>query len=293
MMMNLQNRIEYILFIGLSYSTKLLGLKLSRTFANGLAYFFFYLIPIRKKVTIENLKMAFPDYPNEKIRKIAIATYKSFSITLIETLYIPHITKAEMIKQLKCINLDLAKKKIEEKKATVVLSAHFGNWEYLSASLALQLNFPLHMLIKVQRNPYVTEFMDKARTKWSNIVIPLGTTVRQIFKALYENKIVIMAADQRGNVEGIRIKFMGIMSAVYTGPAVFALKTGADIIIAISVRQPDYSYKVEIAELPIDDLPDDNNEKVEEICRRYLNFLEKLIRQYPEQWLWMHKRWKY
>ena len=217
--MNLQNRIEYILFIGLSYSTKLLGLKLSRTFANGLAYFFFYLIPIRKKVTIENLKMAFPDYPNEKIRKIAIATYKSFSITLIETLYIPHITKAEMIKQLKCINLDLAKKKIEEKKATVVLSAHFGNWEYLSASLALQLNFPLHMLIKVQRNPYVTEFMDKARTKWSNIVIPLGTTVRQIFKALYENKIVIMAADQRGNVEGIRIKFMGIMSAVYTGPA--------------------------------------------------------------------------
>ena len=292
-MMNLQNRLEYILFIGLSYFTKLLGLKLSRIFAKGLAYVFYFIIPIRKDVTIKNLKMAFPDYSEKEIRKIAIGTYKSFSITLIETLYIPHISKTDMVNSLKCSNIDLIDRKIKEKKATLILSAHFGNWEYLSASLALQLNFPLHMLIKVQRNPYVTEFMDKARTKWSNIVIPLGTTVRQIFKALYENKIVIMAADQRGNVEGIRIKFMGIMSAVYTGPAVFALKTGADIIIAISVRQPDYSYKVEIAELPIDDLPDDNNEKVEEICRRYLNFLEKLIRQYPEQWLWMHKRWKY
>ncbi len=292
-MMNLQNRLEYILFIGLSYFTKLLGLRLSRGFAKGLAYVFYFIIPIRKDVTINNLKMAFPDYSEEKIRKIAIGTYKSFAITLIETLYIPHISKTEMINSLKCFNLDLLNKKIEEKKATVILSAHFGNWEYLSASLALQLNYPLNMLIKVQRNPYVTEFMDKARTKWSNVVIPLGTAVRQIFKALYENKIVIMAADQRGNVDGIRIEFLGISSAVYSGPAVFALKTNADIIIAISVRQPDYSYKVEIAELPLNDLPDNNDAKVEEICRRYLNFLEKLIRQYPEQWLWMHKRWKH
>ena len=292
-MMNLQNRLEYILFIGLSYFTRLLGLRLSRGFAKGLAYVFYFIIPIRKDVTINNLKMAFPDYSEEKIKKIAIGTYKSFAITLIETLYIPHISKTEMINSLKCFNLDLLNKKIEEKKATVILSAHFGNWEYLSASLALQLNYPLNMLIKVQRNPYVTEFMDKARTKWSNVVIPLGTAVRQIFKALYENKIVIMAADQRGNVDGIRIEFLGISSAVYSGPAVFALKTNADIIIAISVRQPDYSYKVEIAELPLNDLPDNNDAKVEEICRRYLNFLEKLIRQYPEQWLWMHKRWKH
>ena len=292
-MMNLQNRLEYILFIGLSYFTKLLGLKLSRIFAKGLAYVFYFIIPIRKDVTIKNLKMAFPDYSEKEIRKIAIGTYKSFSITLIETLYIPHISKTDMVNSLKCSNIDLIDRKIKEKKATLILSAHFGNWEYLSASLALQLNYPLNMLIKVQRNPYVTEFMDKARTKWSNVVIPLGTAVRQIFKALYENKIVIMAADQRGNVDGIRIEFLGISSAVYSGPAVFALKTNADIIIAISVRQPDYSYKVEIAELPLNDLPDNNDAKVEEICRRYLNFLEKLIRQYPEQWLWMHKRWKH
>ena len=292
-MINLQNRLEYVLFIGFSYLTKLLGLNLSRRLAEGLAYVFYFVIPIRKKVAIENLRMAFPDYSEEKIGKIAIGTYKSFSITLIETLYIPHISKEEMINSLKCINLNLINKKIKEKKGAIILSAHFGNWEYLASSLALQLNYPMNLLIKVQRNPYVTEFMDKARTKWNNVVIPLGTAVRRIFKVLDERKMVIMAADQRGNVEGIRIKFLGIMSAVYSGPAIFALKTGADIIVAISVRQPDYSYKAEIAELSLDDLPSDNDAKIEEICRRYLNSLEKLIRQYPEQWLWMHKRWKY
>ena len=292
-MMNLQNRLEYILFLGLSYLTKLLGLNLSRRLAKGLAYVFYFIIPIRKKVAIKNLKMAFPDYSEKEIRNIAIETYKSFSITLIETLYIPHISKEEMINSLKCINLDLIDRKIKEKKGTIILSAHFGNWEYLASSLALQLNVPLNMLIKVQRNPYVTEFMNKVRTKWSNVVIPLGTAVRQIFKALNENQIVIMAADQRGNVEGIRVKFLGMMSAVYSGPAVFALKTGASVVIAISVRQPDYSYKVEFTELTVNDLPNGYDSKVEEICKRYLNSLEKLIRQYPEQWLWMHKRWKY
>lgn len=291
--MNLQNRLEYILFLGLSYLTKLLGLNLSRRLAKGLAYVFYFIIPIRKKVAIKNLRMAFPDYSEKKIRKITIETYKSFSITLIETLYIPHISKEEMINSLKCINLDLIDRKIKEKKGTIILSAHFGNWEYLASSLALQLDVPLNMLIKVQRNPYVTEFMNKVRTKWSNVVIPLGTAVRQIFKALNENQIVIMAADQRGNVEGIRVKFLGMMSAVYSGPAVFALKTGVSIVIAISVRQPDYSYKVEFTELSVNDLPEDYDSKVEEISKKYLNSLEKLIKQYPEQWLWMHKRWKY
>ena len=83
------------------------------------------------------------------------------------------------------------------------------------------------------------------------------------------------------------------MSSVYSGPAVFALKTGSDIVLAISVRQPDYSYKVELTELPSNNLPENYDEKIKEICRRYLNFLEGFIRQYPGQWLWLHNRWKY
>jgi Kdo2-lipid IVA lauroyltransferase/acyltransferase len=289
----MQNKLEYVLFIGFSYLTKFLGLNLSRKFASGLAYFFYFLIPIRKKVALENISKAFPDYSKKRVRQIALGTYKSFSITIMETLYIPHISKKEMTESVKFLNKEILLKETKGKKGTVILTAHFGNWEYLVASLSLQMGMPFSILIKVQRNPYVTDFMDKARTKWSNEVIPLGTAVRKVFKALNENRIVCMAADQRGNVEGIRIKFLGIMSAVYTGPAVFAVKTGADIVFAISVRQPDYSYKVELTELTLNDLPEAYDAKIEEICRRYLNFLEIFIRKYPEQWLWLHKRWKH
>jgi Kdo2-lipid IVA lauroyltransferase/acyltransferase len=289
----MQNKIEYILFIGFSYLAKLLGLNLSRKFASGLAYFFYYFIPIRKKMAIENISKAFPEYSKKKVRQIALGTYKSFSITIMETLFIPHISKREMIKSVDFANKEILLQKISERKGAIVLSAHFGNWEYLAASLALQLDFPLVMLIKVQRNPYVTRFMDKARTKWSNEIIPVGTAVRKIFQELMKGRFAIMAADQRGNVDGIRVKFLGIMSSVYSGPAVIATKTGTDIILAISVRQPDYSYKVELTELPLNALPENYDEKIKEICSRYLGFLEKFIRQHPEQWLWLHNRWKY
>ena len=289
----MQNEFEYILFISFSYLTKLLGLNLSRKLAKGLAYIFYYFIPIRKKMAIENISKAFPDYSKKKVRQTALDTYKSFSITIMETLYIPHISKSKMMGSVCFVNKEILVKKIKERKGVIVLSAHFGNWEYLAVSLALQLDLPLAILIKVQRNPYVTRFMDKARTKWSNEVIPVGTAVKKIFKALDNGRIVCMAADQRGNVDGIRIEFLGLMSSVYSGPAVVAIKTGSDIVLAISVRQPDYSYKVELTELPFDNLPENYDEKIKEICRRYLNSLEGFIRQYPQQWLWLHNRWKY
>ena len=289
----MQNEFEYILFISFSYLTKLLGLNLSRKLAKGLAYVFYYFIPIRKKMAIENISKAFPDYSKKKVRQTALDTYKSFSITIMETLYIPHISKSKMMGSVCFVNKEILVKKIKERKGVIVLSAHFGNWEYLAVSLALQLDLPLAILIKVQRNPYVTRFMDKARTKWSNEVIPVGTAVKKIFKALDNGRIVCMAADQRGNVDGIRIEFLGLMSSVYSGPAVVAIKTGSDIVLAISVRQPDYSYKVELTELSFDNLPENYDEKIKEICRRYLNSLEGFIRQYPQQWLWLHNRWKY
>jgi KDO2-lipid IV(A) lauroyltransferase len=244
-------------------------------------------------MAIENISKAFPDYSKKKVRQTALDTYKSFSITIMETLYIPHISKSKMMGSVCFVNKEILVKKIKERKGVIVLSAHFGNWEYLAVSLALQLDLPLAILIKVQRNPYVTRFMDKARTKWSNEVIPVGTAVKKIFKALDNGRIVCMAADQRGNVDGIRIEFLGLMSSVYSGPAVVAIKTGSDIVLAISVRQPDYSYKVELTELSFDNLPENYDEKIKEICRRYLNSLEGFIRQYPQQWLWLHNRWKY
>jgi len=289
----MKNIFEYILFLSCSKFFQLLGLNLSRRFSFLIAVLFYYIIPIRKKTVLENLHNAFPDYDEKKLKSIAFGSYKSFAIALAEILYIPAMSKEDIKKQVDCNNVELIREKYEENNGVILLSAHFGNWEFMATSLAAQLNIPISVVIKPQRNPYVTNWMNKARTKWNNEIVPLGISIRQTYQTIKDKKIVAMVADQRGPEESIKINFFGRNLTVLTGPAALSLKTGAPILYGISVRQDDYSYKSVMTEISNENLPESNEEKIKELSQRHMAYLEGYIRKYPEQWLWMHKRWKH
>ena len=254
---------------------------------------FYYLIPIRKKITIDNLTNAFPELDKNHILKIAFGSYKSFAITLAEILLTPSLTKEEMISMVKCTNSDLILKKYNEGNGLILLSAHFGNWEYIANSVALQINMKVSVIVKPLRNHLVSQWMNKMRTRWINEVVLLGVSIRQIYNVLKEKKIVAMVADQRGPEDSIKLNFFGRKTSVLIGPAVLSLKTNAPLIYGIPIRQKDYSYLVEFVEISRENLPAEFDAKAEELSRRHLMYLESVIRRYPEQWLWMHNRWRH
>jgi KDO2-lipid IV(A) lauroyltransferase len=289
----LKDRLEYILFRAFSYLFKLIGLKAARKFANILAVIFYYLIPIRKKTVFENLNIAFPQLPQEEKNKIAFESYRSFAISIVEILYLPWMNENEMRGAVKIKNLELITEKNNIGNGVILLSAHFGNWEYIAASASLQLNKKFFIIVKNQRNKLVNDWMNRMRTKWLNDVVTLGVSVRNIYSVLKNNGIAAMVADQRGPEEGLKLEFFGKKTSVYTGPAVLSLKTGAPIIFGVPIRQKDFSYQAELVELDQTNLPEEFDEKVKVISERMIRYLEKIISENPEQWLWMHRRWKH
>jgi KDO2-lipid IV(A) lauroyltransferase len=210
-----------------------------------------------------------------------------------EILYLPKITKEQILKTFSINNLDPIRKKIEEKNGLILLTAHFGNWEYFAITTGLLLNKKLSVIVKPQRNPYVNNWMNKVRTQWTNEVVPLGISIRNVYSVLLNKGMIGIVADQRGPEESIKLDFFGRKTSVYTGPAVLSLKTNSPIFYGVAVRQPDYSYRVDFIELNREGLPDDQEGKVKVISERMLKHLEDTIRQHPDQWLWMHKRWKH
>ena len=118
-------------------------------------------------------------------------------------------------------------------------------------------------------------------------------SIRQVYKELLDKKVVAMVADQRGPKEGIKLDFLGRPAYFFSGPAILALKTGAPLLYGIPVRRKDYTYTAEIFEVSKDNLPENDEDKVIELTKRHKEYLEKYIRENPEQWFWMHKRWKY
>ena len=292
-MCDVKNIIEYILFLSLSYLCRLLGLNLSRKFASVISMFFFYLLPIRKDVVFDNLKHAFPELSSDQIKKLAYRTYKNFSITLVEILYLPWISDEQIKDVVKFKNLDLIDKREKEGNGVILLSGHFGNWEYCAISVGAQLNTKLSVIVKPQRNNFVNDWMNKARTRWTNEVVPLGASIRNVYAVLMKKGIVALIADQRGPEESIKLEFFGRKTSVYTGPAVLSLKMNVPIIYGIAIRQPDFSYRCDVVEISRDNLPDDYDGKVKVLSERILRYLEDVIRKNPEQWFWMHKRWKH
>lgn len=289
----MQNILEYILFVSFSCLFRILGLTISRKFASVLTVIFYYLIPIRKQVTKENLKHAFPDYSDKKIDQIAYNSYKSFLITFVEILYLPWLTLEQIKKMISFENIQLIKQLYDKQNGVILMSGHFGNWEYIATSGAANLNLKFSVVVKPQRNQFVDRWMNKARTKWNNEVIPLGLSIRNIYSVLANKGIIAMVADQRGPEESIKLEFFGRKTSVYTGPAVLSIKTNAPIVYSLAVRQKDYSYKAEVTEISRENLPEDYDEKVKVLSERILRYLEDYIKKYPEQWLWMHRRWKH
>lgn len=198
-----------------------------------------------------------------------------------------------MKSSIKIENPELIIEKNKLGKGVILLSAHFGNWEYIAASASLQVNKKFYIIVKNQRNKLVNDWMNRMRTRWLNEVVPLGVSVRNIYSVLKNNGIAAMVADQRGPVEGLKLEFFGKRTAVYTGPAVLSLKTGAPIIFGIPIRQKDNSYKATLIELDQTNLPDEEESRIKILTERMIKYLEKIISEHPEQWLWMHRRWKH
>jgi KDO2-lipid IV(A) lauroyltransferase len=289
----MKNYLEYFIFNSLCKIFCHFGIYKARKFSNILAFIFYYIVRIRKAVVFKNLRLAFPNLSDKEIKKIAYENYKSITITLIEILCIPSMSEEEMKNILRFDQVNLFLEKYNLGRGLILMSGHFGNWEFTAISGSLQMGIPFQVLVKPQRNTLVDEWMNKARTRWNNKVIPLGVSIRSAYQVIKEKKIIAMVADQRGPNIGIRVNMFGIPSAIYTGPAVLALKNNTPILVGVSVRQKDYSYVMEADELSLDNLIGSEEDKIKEICQRYTDILEKYIRRYPEQWLWMHNRWRH
>jgi KDO2-lipid IV(A) lauroyltransferase len=288
-----KNKTEYFLFKLFENLFSSLKIDKARKASAFLAFVFYYIIPIRKKVVFNNLKIAFPEKEDAWIKKTAYGSYKNFAVTIAEIMCIPKLTREQLHALVDIPNLEVMRKAYERNKGLIMLTAHFGNWELGASSVASQLGVPVCLVAKAQRNPYVTQWLNTMRERFGNRIVMLGMSIRNVYAELKAKNIIGIVGDQRGSREGDRVNFFGRPTAVYSGAEALAVKLGAPVVVAMIPRQPDNTYKVILQEIKTDDLTGTVQEKTVQLCQRYMSMLEEYVRMYPDQWLWMHNRWKY
>lgn len=288
-----KHKIEYLFFTAFVKLFRTIGLKRTRHSARYLAYILYYIVRLRKRVVIENLKTALPQKSEAEIKKFALQTYRNILITFFELMYLPNLKKEEVDSTIVIDNLDDVRAKTVNNSAVIFVTGHFGGWELCMSSLSLKIGKQLQLLAQAQSNPLISDWVMNARKTFGNEIILSGISVRRLYESIKNGGAVGIAGDQRGPFEGKRFTFFGRPTALHTGTAQIALKTKCPVIMVACQRQRDYSYKMYMEELSFENLPDDSEGKIRELTQRYISFLEKHIRKNPEQYFWMHKIWKY
>ncbi len=288
-----KNKIEFFLFRSAQKIFGFIGINTTRRIAVLVGTLFFYLIPIRKKTTIENLSKAFPDLSISKIKELAKKNYQNVTITFLELMCMQSISSAQIKSEVEFDKPELLHHLIDEPNGLIVFTGHFGNWEFLMTAIALNIKTHFNVLMRPQRNCYINKWLKKTRARFGTRVIEAGVSVKELFKALVNKEAVGIAGDQRGHFDNPRFNFFNQPTALYTGTASIALRTKSNILLTALVRQKDFKFMCYLEQLSFENLPDDEEAKIKEITQRYISFIEKYVRQYPEQYFWMHKLWKY
>ena len=266
-------------------------------FLKFIAKLFFKYEKRRCALTQQNLKLAFPDMHDAEIIALAKKSYESLAITIAEIILMINaklnlddmiINKEETLEKLKKYTKD-------KKTGVVIITAHFSNWELAAQSLPRN-GYPMVAIGRRGNNRLIEDnFTTPFRERYGNKNIYKKSAMLNIIKALKSNKNVGLLIDQKsGGKNSIKVNFFGTLADTTTSIATLKLKYDSIILPIFMPRQDDGKYKTVIYE-PVEYIADeeiDKNKKIEKMTQKYNDIFEEIIREYPEQWFWMHNRWR-
>jgi KDO2-lipid IV(A) lauroyltransferase len=242
------------------------------------------LIPRLRWIAYRNLSMAMPDAD-----KCAITdgVFDSIARIILVMARFPSINRANVSEWIRYDGLEHFQEAKRRGKGVLFATAHLGNWE-LSAFAHALLTEPMHVVVRPLDNPGIDRVVEKRRTMSGNAIIQKKDAARSILRALSRNEAVGILIDQNASLdEGVFVDFFGVRACAGAAFARLANHTGAAVIPGFALWS-DAEQKYVLKFYPILEMTGDIDADTVRIHAQ----LEQVIRAYPDQWLWIHRRWK-
>lgn len=288
------NLVEYILFRILLFLVKMFAISVSCLIGRQLGRLAFLILKKRRRLTISNIRVArengfFKTEIDEE--RLGKKVWEHIGMIGSEFLYYYDRKPNQFWKAVQFEGEENLRRMLTKKKGAILVSGHLGNWELLGVSLALK-GFRMNPIVKFQSNGLVDRIIqDNRRSLGMNLIDKRGF-LRPIIEAFKRNEVVSFLLDQSTYKNGIKVKFFGKEAPIPRGAAEFALKTGAPVFTARCLRERPGKYRVVVGDEIKLIRTGDHQRDVEENTAMFIRLIEDVIREYPEQWLWMHKLWR-
>lgn len=291
----LQNSLEYALarlVLGvLGILPRPLAIAVGRAFGRII-----YWLPGKLRRTGQrNLLIAFPDLSESERRRLLCGCFDSLGRLLGEFSQFPRATPESLRRMIDYDQVGLAHLRDAEKnrRGVIFLTGHLGAWELLSFGWSA-LEYPISFLVRPIDNPRVEELIESVRTRFGNRAIDKKNAARESLRVLREGGTLGILSDLNTQTrEGVFVPFFGKLACTTAGIATLALKTDAVVIPTCAVWDKERKRYFFHGDPPVELVrTGDRLRDVELNTARFAEAIERLVRRYPDQWLWIHRRWK-
>ena len=256
-----------------------------------LADLFFLFSRRERAIALGNLSVAFGAEKNPReILNICRCCFRNLSKGFMEALKIPRLTsenRARLITFDGRQNIDDA---LKMGKGVIILTAHFGNWELLAAGLAFS-GYDISYIVRPMRSRQLDNMLNGIRKGTGGHPVP-RSSLKGALRCLRRNGLLGILSDIDTKVDGVFVDFFGRPAFTPRGPVSLALRTGAALVPTLIIRQEDDTHII-VAEKALElEITGDIEEDIRVNTARFTKIIESYIRKYPEQWIWIHQRWK-
>jgi len=244
-------------------------------------------LPRLRQVACRNLSLALPELGAARHREIVDGVFRSSARVLVAFAKFPAIRRQNVTGWIRCEGLEYVEQALQQGRGVLFATAHLGNWELSAYAYAL-LAAPMQVVVRPLDNPPIDALVERRRALSGNRTIGKREYARAILKALAANQAVGILVDQNSAADaGAFVDFFGVKACAGVGFAKLAARSGAAVIPGFAVwEESEKRYVLRFRPpVPMTGDPARDTQAVQ-------SELEQAIREHPEQWLWIHRRWK-
>ena len=282
-----RNIIEYALALAALKSLEWAPLPLARRLAGGYARLLDLSLPRLRRAALRNLSLAMPELTAAERSAMVDGVFRSIGRVLLSFARFPSIRRGNLARWIRCEGSEYFEEALRRGRGVLFATAHLGNWE-LSAFAHALFQEPMSVVVRPLDNPFIDRLVERRRGLTGNQPVFKKDSARTILKLLAANQAVGMLIDQNTTADsGVFVDFFGIPACAGTGFAKIAAHSGATVIPGFALWSEQERRYVLRFYPPVEIVGDAERDTAALQAR-----LEQVIRAFPDQWLWVHRRWK-
>jgi KDO2-lipid IV(A) lauroyltransferase len=281
------------LVLGIALPIAYLPLALSYPLGVSIGHLLYFLDRRHRRVARENLTLAFGSSATpQEIRKMTRAHFRCLGKTFVDICRLIRLRPADLKEMVEVDGQETLQ--TVRGRGVLFVTGHFGPWEYLPAASTHLAGEPLTVVARPLDNPYLDRFLNRVRERWGSRVIEKREALKVLLEVLRQGAKVGILIDQyvaRG--EGVLVDFFGRPASTTTAPALLALRSGAAVVPVVILRQGWGRFRIVVGKEVAVPRTGSVKEDMVSLTAAMTKALEDLIRLRPEEWFWIHRRWKH